>query len=348
MKFFKLYIVILVVFLKTGNVLSEKNLFSVNNIEIANKSNSNNEILANEAIKKGFIDLINRVLLENDAKIIKELKFSEIKKLVSYYQIIEKNEKKGDFIIFNIFFDKDKLHNLFYSKSIAYSDILREDIYVLPILKKGDQFYIYSQNFFYENWNKIEKQDELLEFILPIENIEIIQQINSKSNNFLDVNIKNFFPEYKDKNLALVYIEISDSDLEKIFLKTKIMEKEINKKLVIKKSNLNQEQFYNKVIFEVKSEITNIVKSQNLIDIRTPSFLNTKFKIDKKNNNLYELEKRIKNIDLIENIYVQKFNNEFVFIKIKYLGKVSKIIDLLKNEKINLRFDSDQWRIEII
>ena len=34
MKFYKLLILILIIFLKTGNVLSENNIFSVNNIEI--------------------------------------------------------------------------------------------------------------------------------------------------------------------------------------------------------------------------------------------------------------------------------------------------------------------------
>ena len=56
-----------------------------------------------------------------------------------------------------------------------------------------------------------------------------------------------------------------------------------------------------KKLFKIKKEIINLIKSQNLIDIRTPSFLNTKFKINK-NNNLLELNKRIKKIDLIENI----------------------------------------------
>ena len=42
--------------------------------------------------------------------------------------------------------------------------------------------------------------------------------------------------------------------------------------------------------YDIKNELVNIVKSQNLIDIRTPSFLNAKFKINKKNS-LVELKK---------------------------------------------------------
>ena len=37
MKFYKLILIILVVFLKTGNVLSNHNIFDVNNIEIEKK-----------------------------------------------------------------------------------------------------------------------------------------------------------------------------------------------------------------------------------------------------------------------------------------------------------------------
>ena len=65
MKSLKLISLILVIFLKTGNVLSEKDLFSVNNIEINFKSQISNTTMADMAIKKGFEDLINRVLLKD-------------------------------------------------------------------------------------------------------------------------------------------------------------------------------------------------------------------------------------------------------------------------------------------
>ena len=33
--------------------------------------------------------------------------------------------------------------------------------------------------------------------------------------------------------------------------------------------------------------------------------------------------------------------------KIKYLGKINKIIDQLKNADIILKFKNDQWRIDL-
>ena len=79
-----------------------------------------------------------------------------------------------------------------------------------------------------------------------------------------------------------------------------------------------------------------MVKSKNLIDIRTPSFLNVKLNLTKKNN-LVDLKSRAKNIDSIENIYVQEFNKDYMYLRIKYLGKLEKIINQLKKEKILLK-----------
>ena len=234
MKSFK-YIIILVIFLKTGNVLSKNNLFNVNNIEITKKASSNNEIFANQAIKQGFNELIDRVLLKEDISKLENLDFTTIKNLVSYYQITgEQKDSKAKTKKFNIFFDKDKLHNLFFTKGISYSDILKNELYLLPILKKQNQLYIYSQNFFYENWNK-SNEDEILEFNLPLENIETIQKINIYKNNLLGLDLRDIFLEYTQKNLALVLINDTGSLEEKVFLKTIIMGKSINKNLLVKR-----------------------------------------------------------------------------------------------------------------
>jgi hypothetical protein len=51
---------------------------------------------------------------------------------------------------------------------------------------------------------------------------------------------------------------------------------------------------------------------------------------------------------LIENIYVQKFNNQHVLIKIKYLGKINKIIKELNKQRIDLKLIGDQWSLKLI
>ena len=348
MKFYKQIAFILIVFFKTETLLSENNLFNVNNILLEKKEKISNNALANEAIKNGFNQLTTRILLDEDKKKLSTLDFLEIKTLVTYYQVtndIEKKENK-ELLNFSVTFDKSKIHDLFYRKEILYSEILDKEFYIIPLLERNNEIKIFNNNFFYENWNKI-YEDDLLEFILPLENIEIIQNINSNKKKLIDLKIENLFKEYLNKNLALVLIEDENGDNIKVYIKSKIQGKNISKSLNLKNKDNNLEKHYENIIKETKKELTNLVKSENLIDIRTPSFLNVKLDLNKKSN-LVELNKRIKKIDLIDNLNVQEFNKDYMLLRIKYLGKLEKIIDQLQKERINLELTNDQWIIKTL
>ena len=153
------------------------------------------------------------------------------------------NDENGlEKINFNISFDKVKMHNLFYKKGISYSKIINKEIFILPILKKDNKIYIYNKNYFYDNWNEV-YDTELIEFILPLENIEVIQNANLKKSNLLDLDLRNLFIEYQEKNIILVIIEEKNLQEEKIYFKTKIQGKNIIKNINIKRLNLNEEEF---------------------------------------------------------------------------------------------------------
>ena len=347
MNYYYLTFFILIIFLKTGNVLSNENAFNVNNVEISKKTNISNEVIANKAIQKGFKDLINRILLNEDKTKLLKLDFNQIKNLVSYYQIVEKKENEfEEKIFFNIFFDKEKIHDLFFQKGIYYSEISNKEFFLLPIFKKDGKIYVYNGNFFYEKWNEFSEND-ILEFVLPLEKIEIIQAINSKKNNLSDLNLNELFEEYSNKNLALVLIEDEKENTVKIYLKAIILGKEINKNIGVKKLSLKTEELNKTIIKKISDEIINTVKSENLVDLRTPLFLNTKFIIDR-NNNFVELEKRIKKINLIDKIFVQEISKDYVLIKLKYLGKLENIKNKLEEQQILLKYENEQWLLRII
>ena len=348
MKMYKLIIFILVVFLKTETLLSGNNLFNVNNIKLEKKDKITNKDLANKAIKKGFNQLITKILLEEDIKKLSDLNFSLINQLVTYYQIsnIIDEETKVELVSFSITFDKDKIHELFYEKGILYSKVTDKELFILPILIKNNEIFIFSNNFFYENWNKVYEVD-LIEFILPQENIEIIQSINKNKKDLIELNLNTIFKEYSKNNLAVILIEDNNTNNIKAYIKSKIQEKDISKSFKFKKQNLMTKAFYEKIIIDFKKELINLVKAENLIDIRTPSFLNVKLNLNKKSN-LVELNLKLKKIDLIENIYVQEFNKDSMNLRIKYLGKLDKIINQLRKEDINLKLIGDQWVIKTL
>ena len=347
MKSFIQIILILIIFFKTETLLSENNIFNVNNIEIDKSDKISNKSLANQAIKKGFHELIEKILLKRDIDKLSDLKFSSIKELVTYYQVSQTaNQKNVENTNFSITFDKDKIHELFYSRGILYSEIIDKEIYLLPILIKNNDVYVFNNNFFYKNWNEIFKI-ELIEFILPIENIEIIQEVNKYKINLIDIQIESLFKEYSNKNLALVLIEDNNTKNNKIYLKTKIQGKKISRSFKIEKNDIELNKLYETIVEISKKEIVHLVKSENLIDIRTPSFINARLNLDRKTN-LVEFNSRIKNIDLVENIYVEKFNKDYLDLRIKYLGKLEKIINQLKIENIKLNLINDQWILKVL
>ena len=339
---------ILIILFKTGNVLSNNNIFNVNNIEISKEISKNKEKVANQAFQKAFDELINRLLLEEDYQKVSNMSLNEIKKLISYYQIMNLEEKKvnKNILKINVFFDKDRIHDFFYNKNILYSDIVNTEVILFPLLKKENQYFIYSKNFFYEHWNN-KISENLIQYILPAENIENIQNINLNKDNIYKIDISNFFKEYDADNIIFANIEIKDKTAE-VFLNTRIEGKKINKTLSINnKKGLDQKKFNEEIILNINKVITDLIKSQNLIDVRTPSFLNVKIQLNSKSN-LVEFNKRIEKIDLIDNFYVQKFNKDYVWVKIKYLGKINKIINKLKDQKIDLKMIAGTWQIDII
>ena len=182
---------------------------------------------------------------------------------------------------------------------------------------------------------------------MPVENIENIQKINLNKDDIYNLNIPDFFKEYEIENIVFANIEI-DSNNAEVFLNTRIEGKKINKRLSInEKKNLNQKEFYNKIILEINNIIRDLIKSENLIDVRTPSFLNIKIAMNNKSN-LVEFNNRLEKIDLIDDFYVQQLNRDYVLVKIKYLGKIKKIINKLKDQNINLRMIEGEWQVQII
>ena len=339
---------ILIILFKTGNVLSDTNIFNVNNVEISKETYKNKEELINKAFQKAFDLLINRLLLEEDYKKILSTNPAEIKKLISYYQIISQNEKEENIKSekFNVFFDKDRMHNFFYNKNILYSDIINTEVILFPLLKKDEEIFIYTKNYFYNNWNE-EKLDNLIQYILPSENIENIQKINSNKDNIHKIKVSDFFKEYEIDNIVFANIEIN-KNIAEVFLNTRIEKKKVNKNISInKEKDMNQKEFYRQIVLTINNVIKDLIKSQNLIDVKTPSFLNVKIKLNNKSN-LVEFNNRLKKIDLIDDFYVQQLTKDYVLVKIKYLGKINKIMNKLKDQKIDLKMIAGQWQLKII
>jgi len=334
---------------KTGNVFSKSNIFYVDNIIINNKNNQSKEVLLNKAFKEGFEKLVKKILLRKDSELVLKTNLNDIKKMISTYQIKHNEDlKKTDELTVNLSFDTERMNDFFYSKGISYADISKTNLVLLPVLIEDNNFYLFSENYFFINWNdkNKEKNNEFIDYILPVENLEDIQLIKNSEDNLELVEIKEILSGYDIENYIFLVIKPSEKKVN-VFLKGLFSENKITKNFEFYIDDQNRKSRFKKTIKKIKQEIDEIWKSQNLIDVRTPSFLNIVLNIKKKND-LLNFQMALKNIEVIENFYVLELNKDYAKIKIKYFGKMDKIKNKFYENKIKLENLNNQWRVDLI
>jgi hypothetical protein len=343
---FNLIIFIIVFLFKTGNVFSSTSDFNVNNIIVSGNINSNitKEKLLNDAFQKGFDKFINKFLLEEDVVTLNSTKLSQIKNLIFSYQIInnpETNEELNENeLMVNLSFDRKKVYNFFISRNISYADLTETSLTIFPVLLENDNLYLYSDNPYYVNWN--DDNESFIKFSLPLENIEDLEYINKNKNNLELIDINKLYSI--DENMNYVFVIINNSN--KALLKSSIYGKKIIKNINLEIDSINKNELYYLSIKKIKKEITQIWKSQNLIDAGSPSFLNILLEI-KKSNDFQKIKLALNKIDLIERFSVVELNKNYAKIKIKYIGKIDKIKIKLKEQNINIETNNDEWKLSL-
>ena len=355
MKFFYLIFCIIVFLFKTQTVFSNNLIYDVNNIEVS--ARINNELdkkkLIQSAFQKAFITFTNKVLLKKDAINLYKTKINIIEDLVFTYQIIkdEKNEKKKNILTINIKFDPKKISNFLAQNGVSYADISNISLTLLPVLIKDKNIFTFSENFFYNNWlkNKNEEiantKDILISYNLALENIEDLQYISLNKDNLELIDVKKLISLNAAKNYALLLIDFTKDEF-KAYVKTSIENNEIDKNYNLKIYPKNEKKTYEEAIITLKEEISQIWKSQNLIDVRTTSFLDL-FLDNKKANNYLNFRNIFDSIDLIENYSVLEMTSETTKVRFKYKGKINKLRDKLLENKININVVNNVWRASI-
>ena len=343
-------ILIIIVFLiKTGNVFSSESIFNVDNIVVNKEMYKKDKDLLNFAFKEGFNKLTEKILKTNDLKKISNIELDQIRELISHYRIIQNEELgKENEVKVNLSFNREKINKYFFSKNISYADISKTKIVVLPIFFKENKLFIYSENYFYKNWNNEDQleKSKFIEYILPVESIDDIQYINNNTNNLESLKISNLLSSYEIDDYVFLIIKNSNERFD-IFLKGKVSGSEIIKNITFFNNEKDEKKRFNYIIYETKRTIDDIWKSKNLIDLRTPSFLNFSLNL-KKPDDLLKLKRALTQIDLIENFSVIELNKNYAKMKIKYLGKIDKIKKKLNEQGIKILILDEVWTLELV
>jgi len=238
---------IIFLFISFTKSFGEENVFTINNVKVKGAINVNfsREKYLNKAFSNSFKILMNKILLTRDLKKIKDIELEQIKNLITSFQILEESYR-GDVYSANIkiFYNEDKIKNFLGQRNISFS--LSENISAVffPVFYINDEIQNFDENFFYTQWLEIKIDNELINFILPLEDLEDISKITKMKNNIEDLDVDSLVNKYDEKNYVFVLMNYEDSKLN-IYFKTNFNNNKISKNISHEVKNINDELILN-------------------------------------------------------------------------------------------------------
>ncbi len=341
---FFLFLAVLNIFFSTGSIHAKT--FSINDVELSTpfKINFNKS----KIIDKGFIKAFNQLILSTaqskDHKALKQTPLNQIKSMIDTFSI--KEEKFIDdiyYIKLNVSFNKKIIFNLLEEKNIFPSLPLKKDIIFIPIIvdQNKNQIKMFSDNIIYKLWNSNIKQYDLLNYILPTEDLEDLNLIKKNITNLENFKFSEIVKKYNLENYIVSIFFIS-SDRTSLLSKISFNNKKTLRNTLIKNIDFNSNPEIEKLIETLKITFEDNWKSENEINtsVKLP------ITISVKNSNIikiYQLEEKLSNIDLIYNYYIYKFDNKNNIYKIIFNGTPEKFFEIMKNNNYEFETENKIW-----
>ncbi|MDA9106377.1 hypothetical protein N9J74_02535 [Candidatus Pelagibacter sp.] len=328
---------------------SNANAFKVSAIEISSPFELNFE--KNAVIDKGFqisfFDLISMITTSEDRKKIKNVPIKVIKRMIDSFTISDEKFINNEYFAnLETTFNKKKILEFLEGRNIFPSIPERNKVLLLPIIieTKDNSIYLFNDNIFYEKWNEKKNSYDLLDYLLPSEDIEDLIELQKMSKDIETYDFSNFINKY----------DITDS----IIL---IINKEGGNIRTLSKINLNnnlklENKNYSKVDILNSNDFSNIVKSLKQIyedQWKKNNEINTSIKLpitisinSKKTKKIIELERALDSIDLVAGFNIFKFNSESIQYKLTYNGTPNIFLNDMRKNNLELEMKNNIWTIK--
>ena len=341
---FFLFLAVLNIFFSTG--ISHAKTFSINDVELSTPFKIN--FKKNEIIDEGFVQAFNQLILSTvqskDHQKLKQIPLNQIKSMIDTFSI--KEEKFVDevyYIKLNVSFNKKIIFDLLENKNIFPSLPVKKNIIFLPIIidQNKNQIKMFSENIIYNLWNSNIKKYNLLNYILPTEDIEDLNLLKKNIKNLENFQFNQIVKKYNLENY-IVSLFFIDSDQVRLLSKINFDNKKTLRNTTIKNINFNSKIEINKLIETLKITFEDYWKSQNEINtsVKFPLTISVK---NINNIKINQFEKKLSNIELIYDFNIYKFDNNNNIYKIVFNGTPDKFIEVMKNYNYEFETVNKIW-----
>ena len=305
---------------------SEEDVFTIDEIKIkgAIDVNFSREKYVNKAFSNSFEILMNKILLISDLKKVEKLKLKEIKNLIKSFKILEESYREDIYRAnFQVIYNEQKVKEFLRKKNISFSLPKNISAVFYPVFYINGKMQNLNENFFYNNWNKIKIKNELINFILPLDDLDDISQITKMRDNLEDLNILSLVSKYGEKNYVFVLMDYGKNKLN-IYLKTNFNNNMISKNISYEVKNINDELILDSILKDLKLIINDLWKEENIINLLMPLSIKIKFQHSKLKD-LDKLRKNFSRMGIIDSYKLEEFNINNSDYKIYYYGNPKKL-----------------------
>jgi hypothetical protein len=344
--FFISFVLFIIIFSTT---YLNANTFKVLDIEISSpfKLNFKKSKVIDEGFQISFSNLISMITTSGDKKKIKNISIKELKSMVDSFMISDEKFTNNEYFAkLDTTFNKRKILNFLEKRNIFPSIPIRNKVLLVPIFvdTENDSIYLFNNNIFYKNWNDKVNNHQLLEYLLPSEDLEDLNRMQDKSNSIETYDFINLIKKYDLKDYIITIIYKNNDDI-------KVLSKiNLNNSLKInnqKYSNVNlaNEQDINTILENLKNTYEDVWKKNN--EINTSIKLPLNISIESKNyKKIMKLEEALTDIDLVSNFHILNFDNKHTQYRIIYNGSPINFFNNMNNRDFDLAMENNIWIIK--
>ncbi|WP_415307914.1 hypothetical protein ABXT47_04365 [Candidatus Pelagibacter sp. Uisw_099_02] len=300
-----------------------------------------------EGFKASFSNLLSMITTSGDKNKIKNIKIKELKGMIDSFTISDEKFINNEYFAkLETTFNKKKILNFLEKRNIFPSIPIRNKVLLIPILvdTKNESINLFNSNIFYEKWNDEKNNYQLLDYLLPSDDLEDLIKLQMMSSSIESYDFIDLIKKYdlNDYIISIIYKNKND---------VKILSKiNLNNSLKINNQNysnldLTQENDINKILKNLKSIYEDEWKKNN--EINTSIKLPLTISIESINyKKLMSLEETLANIDLISNFYILKFDNKFTQYRIIYNGSPKTFLNDMNKKNFNLIMENNVWAVK--
>jgi len=341
---FFLSLSLILFFFSTDKVKAKS--FNIKNIEISKpfEMNFDKNKVIDQGFKKAFSKLVSLITVSKEHKIIQEIKLNQIKGMIESFTIKEeKFINEIYYVNLGVSFNKKKIFKFLEKKNIFPSIPLEKKFLFIPIIieESKENLSIFSNNEFYNEWNKNNESVHLVQYILPTEDLEDFDLIKKRYNLIEQYDFKEITNKYNLENSIIALIFLNQKKL-RILSRITIKDEVVLKNQSFSKINLNNQDQLKEIIDTLKTMYEDYWKSFNQINTSIKLPINIKIK-GRDNFTVFNFEKTLMESDLIYDFFISKYDKDFIHYQIIFNGTLDNFLISMENKDLSFNTQKKIW-----